>query len=80
MFPWWELTSEVFGRMVLLNPTDAEVSYLQTMFYNKYGTIYKGISTEEFTKNDDDRLHARAPTLYVVLYSLGCAPAHYDDV
>ena len=69
MFPWWGLTSEVFGRMVLLNPTDAEVSYLQAMFYNQYGTIYKGISTEEFTKTTTIA-SMRAHRLYMWFYIL----------
>lgn len=69
MFPWWDLSSAVFSRMVLLNPSDAEINQLQMMFYNQGGTIYKGISTEEFTKTTTIA-SIRAHRLYVWFYIL----------
>ena len=69
MFPWWRLSSEVFGRMVLLNPSDAEINQLQSMFYNEYGALYRGISTEEFTKTTTVA-SIRAHRLYIWFYIL----------
>ncbi|PKK38615.1 hypothetical protein ABB02_02097 [Clostridiaceae bacterium JG1575] len=67
MFPWWRLHDEVFGRMVLVNPTDEEVLELQNMMYKRYGRVYKGISTEDFTKITTVA-SMRAHRLYVWFY------------
>ena len=48
MFPWWGLSGEVFGRMVLVDPSDAEIDtfytnsdgYLITPEKLEYGTGY----------------------------------------
>lgn len=40
MFPWWGLSGEVFGRMVLVDPSDAEIEQLQKLFYEQKGILY----------------------------------------
>lgn len=69
MFPWWGLSSEVFGRMVLVNPTEAEIDQLQRLFYEQNGTLYTGISTEDFTQVTTVA-SIRAHRLYIWFYVL----------
>lgn len=69
MFPWWRLNTEVFDRMVLVNPTDAEIDQLQRVFYDQYGQIYTGISTKEFTQTTTIA-SMRAHRLYMWFYIL----------
>lgn len=67
MFPWWGLSSEVFGRMVLVDPSSAEVEQLQSLFYEQAGTLYTGISTEDFTRVTTTA-SIRAHRLYIWFY------------
>lgn len=69
MFPTWNLSSEVLSRMVLVDPSDAEVDQLQHKFYDQYGKLYKGISTKNFTQNSTDP-SMRAYRLYILFYIL----------
>lgn len=69
MFPWWGLSSEVFGKMVLVNPSDIEIEQLQNLFYEKSGTLYTGISTEDFTQVTTFA-SIRAHRLYIWFYVL----------
>lgn len=72
MFPWWGLSSEVFGRMVLVNPSDAEIEQLQRMFYEQTGTLYTGISTKDFTQISTSA-SIRAHRLYILFYIMSGA-------
>jgi hypothetical protein len=69
MFPWWGLSSEVFGRMVLVDPSDKEVDQLQRIFYEQSGTLYTGISTKDFTQVTTSA-SIRAHRLYIWFYIL----------
>lgn len=69
MFPWWGLSNEISNRMILVNPSDEEINQLQMIFYNQYGTIYKGISTEDFTQTTTIA-SIRAHRLYMSFYIL----------
>ncbi len=69
MFPTWNLSSEVLSRMVLVNPSDAEVDQLQHKFYDQYGKLYKGISTKDFTQTSTDP-SMRAYKLFILFYTL----------
>lgn len=69
MFPWWGLSSEVFGRMVLVDPSDKEVDQLQRIFYEHSGTLYTGISTKDFTQVTTSA-SIRAHRLYIWFYIL----------
>ena len=72
MFPWWGLSSEVFGRMVFVNPSDAEIEQLQRLFYEQTGMLYTGISTEELTQITTSA-SIRAHRLYILFYILSGA-------
>lgn len=72
MFPWWGLRGEVFGRMVLVDPSDAEIEQLQKMFYEQKGILYTGISTEAFTQITTSA-SIRAHRLYILFYLLSGA-------
>ena len=72
MFPWWGLSSEVFGRMVLVDPSDAEIEQLQKLFYEQTGILYTGISTEDFTQITTSA-SIRAHRLYILFYLLSGA-------
>jgi len=72
MFPWWGLSSEVFGRMVLVNPADAEIEQLQRMFYEQTGTLYTGTSTKAFTQISTSA-SIRAHRLYILFYIMSGA-------
>lgn len=69
MFPRWGLSSEVFGRMVLVDPSDKEVDQLQRIFYEQSGTLYTGISTKDFTQVTTSA-SIRAHRLYIWFYIL----------
>lgn len=69
MFPWWELSNEVFGRLVLVNPSNDEIEMLQRMFYEQFGTLYAGISTEDF-KQVSTSASIRGHRLYILFYVL----------
>ena len=69
MFPWWGLDNEAFQRMVLVNPSNIEVEELQGLFYNQFGTLYKGTSTDDFTQittNPSLRAHRLLMTFYIL--------------
>lgn len=69
MFPWWGLDHEAFQRMVLVNPSNIEVEELQGLFYNQFGTLYKGTSTDDFTQittNPSLRAHRLLMTFYIL--------------
>lgn len=72
MFPWWGLRGEVFGRMVLVDPSDAEIEQLQKLFYEQKGILYTGISTEDFTQITTSA-SIRAHRLYILFYLLSGA-------
>ncbi len=72
MFPWWGLSGEVFGRMVLVDPSDAEIEQLQKLFYEQKGILYTGISTEDFTQITTSA-SIRAHRLYILFYLLSGA-------
>lgn len=72
MFPWWGLSGEVFGRMVLVDPSDAEIEQLQKLFYEQKGILYTGISTEAFTQITTSA-SIRAHRLYILFYLLSGA-------
>ena len=72
MFPWWGLSGEVFGRMVLVDPSDAEIEQLQKLFYEQTGILYTGISTEDFTQITTSA-SIRAHRLYILFYLLSGA-------
>lgn len=72
MFPWWGLSGEVFGRMVLVDPSDAEIEQLQKLFYEQKGILYTGISTENFTQITTSA-SIRAHRLYILFYLLSGA-------
>jgi len=69
MFPWWELSNEVFGRLVLVNPSNDEIEMLQRMFYEQFGKLYTGISTEDF-KQVSTSASIRGHRLYILFYVL----------
>lgn len=69
MFPTWILSNEVLNRMVLVNPTNAEIDQIQHRFYSQYGKLYKGISTRDFTKISTDP-SIRAHRLYICFFIL----------
>ena len=71
MFPWWG-SGEVFGRMVLVDPSDAEIEQLQKLFYEQKGILYTGISTEDFTQITTSA-SIRAHRLYILFYLLSGA-------
>ena len=72
MFPWWRLSSEVFGRMVLIDPSDAEIEQLQKLFYEQAGILYMRSSTEDFTQISTSA-SIRAHRLYILFYLLSGA-------
>lgn len=69
MFLGWGLSSEVFERMVLVDPSAEEMNQLQAQLYEKKGMLYTGISTEDFTKTTttaDIRTHRLLLWFYIL--------------